>query len=440
MPKWIKTKHTGVRYREHPDRKHGIRKDRYYTIRYKLDGKDREEKLGWESDWAKAEKARREKGEATGRTLEQEASLRFAEIKSNHESGTGPRTLQKKREGENAKREAAAAERKAMAAAIKTLSEYWKDSYFPATKRSKKETSWKKEEQHFRLWIEPLLGALPLRSIGLKQWDELVKTLSTSHPIEGSKENGKEKTRILSQRSREYITGTLRRIMKHAYDRRMVDDSPPTGKRIGVAGPGNNRRLRVISHEEEAKIMDYLQVADVHASRLARFAFLCGCRVSEAFGLTWSGVDFSRRTVTFPETKNRDTRVIPVAAHLAELLKRMTKRAPSDLVFVKEDGSAYLEAPSAFKTTVEKLGLNEGRSERDRISFHSIRHTVATRLAQRLGLRELMDVMGWKTVQMAMRYVHANEDAKMKALSMLGTAPEAGKVLPFRSGEASKGL
>jgi hypothetical protein len=40
--------------------------------------------------------------------------------------------------------------------------------------------------------------------------------------------------------------------------------------------------------------------------------------------------------------------------------------------------------------------------------------------------------MGWRTVQMAMRYVHANQDAKMKALSMLGAAPADGKVLPFQ--------
>src|SRR5208282_709098 len=105
--------------------------------------------------------------------------------------------------------------------------------YFPAAKRLKKETSWSKEEQHFRLWIGPLLGALPLRFIGLKQWDELVKTLSSVHPVNQSRttpDKVKEKTAVLSQRSREYITGTLRRILKHAYDRRMIDDAPPTGK------------------------------------------------------------------------------------------------------------------------------------------------------------------------------------------------------------------
>ena len=41
--KWHKTSFLGVRYREHTTRKHGIRPDRCYSIRYKVDGKDKEE-------------------------------------------------------------------------------------------------------------------------------------------------------------------------------------------------------------------------------------------------------------------------------------------------------------------------------------------------------------------------------------------------------------
>ncbi|MDR1032346.1 MAG: hypothetical protein LBL30_04505, partial [Holosporales bacterium] len=56
--KWIKTKSVGVRYREHPIRKHGqLRKDRYYTIRYRLDGRVKEERIGWESQGATERKA-----------------------------------------------------------------------------------------------------------------------------------------------------------------------------------------------------------------------------------------------------------------------------------------------------------------------------------------------------------------------------------------------
>jgi integrase len=408
MADWINTKFEGVRYREHASRKFGVRKDRYYAIRYYVDGRRKEESLGWESDWKHSHK------DGTI-SLEQEAISRRAWLMKNKKEGTGAVTLQEQRDKEKAKTEVEKARLRGEAEARKTLSEYWQESYFPAAQRSKKENSWCKEETHFRLWIEPLFGKFPLRFIELKQWDELVKTLSAKG---------------LSPRSKEYICGTLRRILKHAYDRRMVDDAPPSGKRIGVTGPGNNRRLRVISQDEEAAIMECLAVTDRNAWRLTRFCFLTGCRASEAFELTWANIDLARNTVMFPETKNHDSRVIPLTAPLLELLGELEQGLPGERVFTKEDGSAYYQRPSTFKTAVENLGLNEGRSKRDRLVFHSIRHSVATRLAQRLGPRDLMDVMGWRTVQMAMRYVHANQDAKMKALSMLGAAPAA-NVLPF---------
>lgn len=404
--KWFKTQFPGVRYREHPTRKHGVRKDRYYALHYKVNGKVIDAPWGWASE---------------GKTAEG-AFIELNKLKKNAQSGNGPVTLKEQKAKNEAEWEAEKARLKAEAAAQRTLSEYWQESYFPAAQQSKKRNSWIKEDQHFRLWIGPLLGALPLRTIGLPQWDELIKKLSTAG---------------LTARSKEYITGTLRRILKHAYDRRMINDAPPTGKRVGVTGPGNNRRLRVISPEEEAAILQYLSVSDPHAWRFTRFCFLTGCRVSEAMNLTWAGVNFSMGTITFHETKNHDSRRIPITPMLMDLLTEMDQGTPDSHVFThQKNGNAYQEAPSAFSTAVDNLGYNAGRSKRDRIVFHSIRHSVATRLAQRLGLRDLMDVMGWRTVQMAMRYVHSNEGAKMKALSMLGASPAtADNVLPFRAGE-----
>ena len=46
--------------------------------------------------------------------------------------------------------------------------------------------------------------------------------------------------------------------------------------------------------------------------------------------------------------------------------------------------------------------------------------------------------MGWRTVQMAMRYVHGNEKAKHDALSGLGTnlkPQERAKIIKLKSGE-----
>ena len=50
----------GIRYREHPTRKHGVprRPDRYYVIRIAVDGLMRQEALGWESEGVTLDEAR----------------------------------------------------------------------------------------------------------------------------------------------------------------------------------------------------------------------------------------------------------------------------------------------------------------------------------------------------------------------------------------------
>src|SRR5512139_4259874 len=93
---WNNTQYTGVRYREHPSRKHARKSDRYFAIRYKVNGKPKEEALGWASEGWNAEKAHIER-----------SGLRKA-----HNLGEGPQTLREKRSLENEKREQAEAEKK----------------------------------------------------------------------------------------------------------------------------------------------------------------------------------------------------------------------------------------------------------------------------------------------------------------------------------------
>lgn len=81
-----------------------------------------------------------------------------------------------------------------------------------------------------------------------------------------------------------------------------------------------------------------------------------------------------------------------------------------------------------FRTSIEPiLGKLPLRS----IALPLYRHTVAIRLAQRLGTRDLRDVMGWRTVSMTMRYVHSNKDAKMRVLSTLGAELSPRRCFPF---------
>ena len=78
---WVKAKAQGVRYREHASRKHGLQLDRYFSIRYRVGGKEKEEGLGWASK---------------GWTITK-ASDTLAELKRNARTGEGEKTLSDKR-------------------------------------------------------------------------------------------------------------------------------------------------------------------------------------------------------------------------------------------------------------------------------------------------------------------------------------------------------
>lgn len=407
--KWFKTSFLGVRYREHATRKHGIRPDRCYSIRYKIDGKDKEEVVGWSSE---------------GITQEI-AFKRLSELRENLRSGSGAKTLEEKRLLAKAEEEA---ERQAKLREEKqniTLREYWEQSYKEHAQRTKKASSFRSEDGHMRVWILPLLGDLPLVQIGFAEWDALVRSMSSKK---------------LSQRTREYATGTLRRLMRHAQDRGLPVQIP-TSKQIGVQAPKDNRRLRVLTPDEAEKLLTTLAKLDPATERLTRFCMLTGCRLSEAVHLTWAHVDLIGQTVRFVDTKNKDTRIVYLSQELIKMLKELPYASLNEIVFPRRDGKPFIDkedrsdTPYYFSEAVKILGFNEGRGRRDRVTFHTIRHTVATNLAKILDVRSLMDVMGWKVIEMAARYIHTQEETKRHAANALSESwkkIDNTKILPFK--------
>lgn len=387
--KWVKTESLGVYYREHPTRSYGVGKDKYYVLFYKHEGKTRCEALGWASE----------------KWTEGKASEMMTKLRENRQYGTGPQTVAELKEHIKETRQAEEQAKADKAKQQVTLRDYWHEHYSAFGKRSKKANTFEKEESHFRHWLEPNLGDKPLAAISIEDWDRLMRLFDKAG---------------LKPRTKEYVTGTLRRIMRHAKDRGIAV-SIPSGRQIGATSPQNNRRLRVISQEEQTKILEAMEARSPAAHRITLFAFLTGCRISEAARLKWGEVDLKGTpgSITFRDTKNKEERIIAISKRLRELLESIDIRDSQSLVFPREDGNAYREAPSTFALVVDELKLNDNRDEYNRISFHNIRHTVATRLTPNLDLRSLMDVMGWKVVAMAARYIKSSEQAKRKALECL---------------------
>lgn len=403
---WKQTKHEGVRYREHPTRKHGVKPDQYFAIRYRVGGVRREEALGWASQgWTAAK-----------------AAQTLADLKKAATTGEGATTLAEKREQAEARRKAeqAAMEREARQGV--TFDAFWQDDYVIALRNRVKPESYQKEEAHFSLWLSPTLGKLPLREI-------------TEADLERVQDN--IRAAGLSDRSHEYIMGTFRRVWKHAFKRKIVAVECPVGK-LDIPKPVNTR-LRVLTPEEIQLLLAELAQVDQTTHDLTLFALLTGCRASEAFRLKWEHVDFVREAALFPETKNREPREVFLAPDLIAMLNRRGPGRTGEYVFTKRDGTPYDAAPSSFKNALARLGLNEGRAPRDRATFHNLRHSAATYAARRgVPVKDLQTIFGWKTPSMVFRYAKGSEDVQRRAMRGLANAfmEDKGKVVPFPAGKA----
>ena len=64
--------------------------------------------------------------------------------------------------------------------------------------------------------------------------------------------------------------------------------------------------------------------------------------------------------------------------------------------------------PQLFRDTVSDLGFNEGITDRrDKVVFHTLRHTYASWLVQNgIDLYTVMRLMGHSTIAMTERYAH----------------------------------
>lgn len=415
MTKWIQTKYEGIRYREHPTRKNGLRPDKYYVLRYRVNGVRKEEALGWESK---------------GWTLDKVRET-FAKLTVAQKTAEGPATLEERRAEVLAAKVEAEVQANREAAKRITLREYWPE-YLKAAKIKKKTKSWQTEDGYFKNWIDELLGHIPMREIGLTQWDLLMNAMTDAG---------------LTPRTRQYVALTLRQCLDHAFMRKIIPEAPPRAKHVGATlKPDSNRRTRTLTGQELQAILEALAERDQPAYRVTLFCALTCARFGEAARLEWKDVDLGLGSATFRGTKNGTDRTIPLSQTLVEFLRELKQEGDANrdrrngLVFPNGDGTMYRQTPQPFRKVVESLGLNEGRDKRDRVVFHSLRHTGATRLAQiNTPLPDLMSLAGWKTASMALRYAHSNDASKRRAMSALEsmTQAEPAKVFELFGGKSS---
>ncbi len=181
-------------------------------------------------------------------------------------------------------------------------------------------------------------------------------------------------------------------------------------------------RIRWITYAEAD---DLIAMAAPHLEPLVIFLLSTGARLSEALYLDWRQVDLGRGHVTFLDTKNGEDRGVPLhpraVAALANLphrkgavfrRPRKGKKACFQGEDTREVGDAYAdrggEGGGQVKTAWRTMCKNAGIMD---FSPHDCRHTWATwHYMENRDVNALMELGGWKSLDMVIRYTHINKD------------------------------
>jgi len=389
----------GIRYREHETRKHGKRPDRYWCIQYKLKGKTINEAVGWWSMGAS----------------QAECEDLLSKLRENWRSGQGPQTLKEMRESaEIVKKEEKRRQSLKESESI-TLAEFWNTRYYPHVKLHKSPNSARTEELLFNKWLHSLAD-LYLRDINKEHIEvKVVRPL-----LEAGR----------SPRTVEYSLAVISQIWNMALEYEMVSGDNPVRK---IKKPRkDNKRDRFLTEEEAGRLLDALKTRAPDVHDLAVLSIFTGLRADECLSLTWADVDREQKRIFVKDTKNTHNRHAFMTIEVEDMFNsRFQGQRVDALVFPNSNGQKNeWGVPDSFTRTVADLGLNEGISDsRQKVVFHTLRHTFASWLVQRgVPLYNVSKLMGHRSLQMTMRYAHLAPDSQKSAAMMLnGALSMAGK-------------
>jgi len=266
-----------------------------------------------------------------------------------------------------------------------------------------------------RRYLAPLIdhfGSKPLAQIGQAEIDR------AAHEI---------KPRASDATRNRQIHTPMVAVLNHAAKRGLTEF-----RRIERPRPPKGRTAWLRPVEAERII----EACAPHLRPLVIFMLGTGARVSEAVYLDWADVSLADRRAAFIDTKNGESRGVPLNERVFLELANLPHREGA--VFRRPDGRAYErrgdgggQIKTAWAGACKRAGFADklvyvGADGKKKIRWkpryrpHDCRHTWATWFyGATHDVRGLMELGGWKSERMVFRYTHVNPDHLAAAINRL---------------------
>lgn len=167
-------------------------------------------------------------------------------------------------------------------------------------------------------------------------------------------------------------------------------------------------RDRVLTDEERQRLLDALRPEGRRTGwmlPLVELALATGMRRGELLALRWEDIDISRRVAFLADTKNGESRRVPLSSAAVAVFQGLGLAAVGPVFPVTHHAVA-----AAFKKATVRALIPDVR-------FHDLRHTAITAMSRKLpNVIELASVTGHKSLKMLQRYYHPSAEELARKL------------------------
>jgi len=205
----------------------------------------------------------------------------------------------------------------------------------------------------------------------------------------------------------------------------------PANPVLLVRKPKGNARDRRLQGEETDRLLESVRThSNPILAWVTELALETAARVEEILSLELRDVHLERRIMILRDTKNADTRGVPLTIRATEIFQEAIAHYPrgdSPLIFPGNPGRDGMRRPYRMNR-VWKAAL--ARADIQGLHFHDLRHEATSRLVE-IGLSDtkVRLITGHKSPQMLARYAHLRAEDLVVDLDQARGIPTRPEVL-----------
>ncbi len=207
----------------------------------------------------------------------------------------------------------------------------------------------------------------------------------------------------------------LRRTFAVAVEEGWIATNPFNRGSALIVASHETERERVLTREEEQRLIDACSGQRAHIRPLIIFALETGCRRGEILSLKWDSVNLEKRFIKIEgtNTKTLKSRLVPISSRLAEALRKVWENSPKRLT---ANVLPMGDFKKAYITATKIADLPD-------LHFHDLRHTAITRMLEKgLSPTLVMKASGHSQTKTFLRYVNQTETSVYEMAAKLDAA------------------